>query len=240
VRSLQSAARGVSPSLLLDVAQRLLRDENLEARWFAFRILEWTVGPEPERTWQLLRSAARAAGDWITVDALAHPVARGILSEPFRWAEIEQLVFSPSRWERRLVGSTIATLPFVDRRAGRTPDYARRALPVLADLIGDAEPDVQKALAWAYRSVAMVDAEAATRALAAESERATRSGDGNRAWVIRDALGKLDPEAAARLRADLAGIRRRPGTPSTSRAAETAARFSTASADFASNQTNVR
>jgi hypothetical protein len=49
--------------------------------------------------------------------------------------------------------------------------------------------------------------------------------DGHRAWVIRDALTKLDPAHAAGLRARLDGLRRRPGAPSTSAAAATAARF---------------
>ena len=33
---------------------------------------------DTERTWQLLRRAAREAGDWITVDSLAHPYGKGI------------------------------------------------------------------------------------------------------------------------------------------------------------------
>ena len=92
-------------------------------------------------------------------------------------------------------------------------------------LIGDAEPDVQKALSWAYRSMALVDLAATTAALAIETERAARDADGHRAWVIRDALPKLAAADATRLRARLDGIRRRPGAPSTSAAAETAARF---------------
>ena len=94
---------------------------ELEARWFAFGLLERTLDVETERTWQLLRRAAREAGDWITVDSLAHPYGKGIAAEPYRWAELEQLVYSPSRWERRLVGSTIATMTHVDRRRGRDP-----------------------------------------------------------------------------------------------------------------------
>jgi hypothetical protein len=43
--------------------------------------------------------------------------------------------------------------------------------------------------------------------------------------VIRDALTKLDPTDAEELKARLAGIRRRPGAPSTSMASELAARF---------------
>ncbi|HSO30327.1 MAG TPA: DNA alkylation repair protein [Candidatus Sulfomarinibacteraceae bacterium] len=224
-RGFRAGTRRDSPVTLLLAADRLLGEAELEARWFAFGILERTLPREPERTWQLLRRAGRQAGDWITVDSLAHPFGEGILAEPYRWAELEQLVYSPSRWERRLVGSTIATIPFTNRTAGRRPEVAARGLALLGALIGDAEPDVQKALSWAYRSMALVDQGAATTALEQEAERAARTTDGHRAWVVRDALPKLGQEAADRLRARLHGIRRKPGAPSTSVAAETAARF---------------
>ncbi|MBI2763137.1 MAG: DNA alkylation repair protein [Chloroflexi bacterium] len=221
---MNATRRDSSSALLLD-AHELLGQPELEARWFAFGILGQTLPRERERTWQLLRRAGREAGDWITVDTLAHTVGRGVLDEPYRWAELEQLVYSPSRWERRLVGSTIATIPFVDRRAGREPEVAARGLGLLGQLIGDAEPDVQKALSWAYRSMALVDLEATTSALEDEAERAAMTADGHRAWVIRDVLLKLDPARAARLRGVLVGLRRRRDSPSTSTAAETAARF---------------
>ncbi len=224
-RGFRNATKGDRPTPLLFVADRLFRETELEARWFAFGLLERTLDGETERTWQLLRRAARESGDWITVDSLAHPYGKGVLAEPYRWAELEQLAYSPSRWERRLVGSTIATIPFVDRRRGREPGVAGHALPLLASLIGDAEPDVQKALAWAYRSLTLVDRAAVEKALRAETARAVETADGHRAWVIRDVLPKLDPAAADELRAALAGIRKRPGAPSTSAAAETAARF---------------
>jgi 3-methyladenine DNA glycosylase AlkD len=207
------------------VADRLLREPKLEAHWFAFGLLERLVLDEPERTWQLIRRAARVAGDWITVDSLAHPAGRGILNEPYRWAELEQLVYSPSRWERRLVGSTVATIPFVDRRLGREALVAEHGLGLVRELIGDAEPDVQKALAWALRSMAGVDRAATTAFLEAEAEAAAASDDGYRAWVVRDALPKLDPADQARIRARLEGIRRHTGMPPTSRAATTAERF---------------
>ena len=224
-RTLRKATRGDSPAVLVLLADRLLHEPELEARWLAMAILERTVLTDPERSWQLLRRAAADAGDWITVDTLAHPMGVGILNQPHRWEELEQLTISPSRWERRLVGSTIATIPSVDRRLGRAPDVARTALPLLALLMGDREPDVQKALAWAYRSMALVDLEATTRALREEAQTAVRTDDGQRAWVIRGAAAKLDPVVAAGLKAELAGIRRRPGAPSTSPAAELATRF---------------
>ena len=224
-RSFRQETRRDRPTSLLFLADRLFREDYLEARWFAFALLERTLDDDPERTWQLLRRGAREAADWITVDDLAHPYGAGIAAESYRWAELEQLVFSPSRWERRLVASTIATMTHGNRRAGRGPEVVDRALPLLAQLIGDAEPDVQKALAWAYRSLSQIDRERTTAALREETERAVATDDGHRAWVVRDALAKLDPNDADDIKTRLAGIRRRPGAPSTSTASELAARF---------------
>ena len=224
-RGFREVTRRERTSGWLFVADRLLREPRLEARWFAFGLLERLVDDDTERAWQLIRRAARDAGDWITVDSLARPVGRGVLNEPYRWAELEQLVYSPSRWERRLVGSTIATIPSIDRRRGRTPEVVFHGLGLVRELIGDAEPDVQKALAWALRSMAAVDRETTTAFLDDEAATATATDDGHRAWVVRAALPKLDPADAARIRVGLGTTRRRADAPSTSRAAETAARF---------------
>src|SRR5262245_9057304 len=224
-RSFDRATRRASTSDILLVADRLLREPERESRWFAITTLQRTLPTEPERTWQLLRRAAAEADDWITIDTLAHPFGKGILAEPYRWAELEQLTVSPSRWERRLVGSTIATMPYVSRRAGRAPEVAAHGLTLLDTLIGDREPDVQKSLSWGYRSMAMVDLPATTEALRTQAQRAAASDDGHRAWVVRDSLAKLDPTDAAEIKAALGTIRRRPGAPSTSTAAELAERF---------------
>jgi 3-methyladenine DNA glycosylase AlkD len=225
IRGFGAATKRDRSSPLLFLADRLFREEPLEARWFAFALLERTLKDDPERTWQLLRRGAREAADWITVDDLAHPYGTGIAAEPYRWAELEQLVFSPSRWERRLVGSTIATMTHGSRRSGRGDDVVARALALLGQLIGDDEPDVQKALAWAYRSLAQIDPDATAAALRDETERAIATDDGHRAWVIRDSLAKLPPADAGELRSRLSGIRRRPGAPSTSSASGLATRF---------------
>jgi 3-methyladenine DNA glycosylase AlkD len=224
-RGFRDATKRERTSTWIFLVDRLFREPEIEARWFAFGLIDRLLTDEPERTWQLLRRAAREAEDWATVDALAHPVGRGILAEPYRWAELEQLVYSPRRWERRLVGSTIATIPFIDHGRGRTPGVAEHGLGLIRDLLGDDEPDVQKALAWALRSMAAVDLEGTTAFLETESRTAAETADGHRAWVIRDALPKLAPADAERIRARLDGVRRRPGAPSTSRAAETADRF---------------
>jgi 3-methyladenine DNA glycosylase AlkD len=225
-RGFREAIRDERPIGFLEIANRLFREPELEPRWFAFSMLDRILAVDSERAWQLLRRAAREAGDWITVDSLAHPVGRGVLLEPYRWAELEQLVFSPSRWERRLVGSTIATIPFVDRRLGREAHVARRGLGLIGGLIDDHDPDVQKALAWALRSLTLVDAAAVAAFVEREAERAAATRDGHRAWVLRDTLSKLPPDAVARTRERLAGIRRSAGALATSDAAALAARFS--------------
>ena len=224
-RGFRNETRRDRPTALLFVADRLFREPHLEARWFAFGLLERILAADPERTWQLLRRAAREAGDWATVDDLAHPYGIGIAAEPYRWAELEQLVYSPSRWERRLIASTIATMTHGNRRTGQGPELVPTALGLLDQLMGDAEPDVQKALAWAYRSLAQRDGPATTAALRRQADMAVEHADGHRAWVVRDSLAKLAPADADELRARLAGIRKRAGAPSTSSAATTAARF---------------
>ncbi|MEO8228195.1 MAG: DNA alkylation repair protein [Chloroflexota bacterium] len=225
-RGLRAATHRSSTAGVLEVAARLFAVPELEARWFAFALLDRLLVDDPERTWQLLRRASREAGDWITVDSLAHPAGRGIILEPYRWAELDSLVFSPSRWERRLVGSTVATLPSIDHRRGRTTDVARHGLALVDELIGDDQPDVQKALAWALRSMTLVDSPATLAFIERQAKIAAANDDGHRAWVLRDTLTKLPPQAAAGIRNRLDGIRRRSGAPATSRAALTSARFS--------------
>ena len=224
-RAFDRGSRWAGPDSLLWLADRLLREDGLEIRVLAFGILTRVLPKDPERGWQMLRRASRDAHEWITVDTLAHVAGRGIMAESYRWAELEQLVYSPSRWERRLVGSTVATIPFTDRAEGRTPDVARRGLALVGDLVGDAEPDVQKALSWALRSLAAVELPATVAFLRAEASRAAATADGHRAWVVRDTFGKLPALVAAELAATIAGVRKRPGAPSTSRASATAADF---------------
>jgi 3-methyladenine DNA glycosylase AlkD len=225
VSSLARGSRGIAPAQVLVLADRLEREPVLEPRWLAFRLLDRTIAVDPERTWQLMRRAAGRAGDWITVDRLAEPYSRGVLLERHRWSELEQLTYARSMWERRLVGSAIARMPFEPRDGGRGPEVARRGLEVVGSLIGDAEPNVQKALAWALRSLALVDRPAVGDFCRREATRAAESDDGHRAWVLRDAAAKLDRADADTVNATLAGIRRHADRPSTSEAAAAASLF---------------
>lgn len=218
-KAFKRGTRATPADALLDLVDRLIGNRYVDVRWFGMWNLERLLPADPERTWQLLRRAASEAREWITVDTLAHPCGAGVLREPRRWADLESLSHSPSRWERRLVGSTLATMPHARSLGGRDEVVVRRGLALVEQLIGDAEPDVQKALSWALRTFAQLAPEMTAAFLKAESQAARRDRDGNRAWVIRDSLSKLPADAAADLRSTLEGVRRISGGPSTARAA---------------------
>ena len=240
-KAFKRGTRDASTSLLVGVMDCLLREDLREIRWFGMWNLGRVLPTDPERTWQLLRRAAREADEWITVDTLAHPYGEGILRDSRRWSELEQLVYSPSHWERRLVGSTLATMPHVRGiPGGKDAPVREHGLALIGRLIGDSEPDVQKSLSWALRTFAQLDPDATAAFLGAETETARSTDDGHRAWVIRDSVSKLPSETAARLKASLAGVRRRPGAPSTSRAAAATAAFLNAGATPRSEDTTRR
>lgn len=224
-RALRPALAETSSSLVLDLAIWLSGAETREVRLFALQCLRRSLADDPERSWQTLRRIARRARDWITVDALAEVYARGILAEPFRWAELEQLVYSDERMERRLVGSTLARLPFEVPAERRQTLDVDATLALIGQLMGDADDQVQKALSWAIRNWSRVDAPAVARFLDEQADIAVQNDDGYRAWVIRDAGQHQPAEVVSALRDRVAGIRRQAGTPSTSTAAAVAASF---------------
>ncbi len=215
----------------LQLAHRLVSAEHRDLRLFANDPLRRALPEDPEMSWQLMRRLGRAAEDWIATDSLADLWARGVLAEPFRWAELEQLLYSQQTYERRLVAATLATLPHrvpAARRHELRPEMVERAFGLLRMLMGDAEVMVQKALSWAIREWTPVDLEVAAAFLRAETELAASERDGARAWVIRDALSKQPAALATELRTRLEGIRRSAQRPSTSIASLQAAAFATA------------
>lgn len=230
MRQLKPRLRDTSPALALNLAERLASESEREFVFFVQLALERVLPTDPERAWQLMRRLARRADDWIKVDSLASLYAKGILAERVRWAEIEQLVFSRSEWERRLVCSTIATLPFEVARERRR-DLARvPALDLIRSLIGDNSETVLTSLSWALRSWREVDPRGVDELLRAEARRAAETNDGNRAWVIRDALKEqrtaVEAPTAAQIKTLLAGVRRTSNNAaSTSDAAQIAGRF---------------
>jgi len=226
-RQVRAELRRSTSSTALYLAERLVSEPEREIVLFSHVPLARALPDDPERTWQIMRRLARAANNWIAVDELAELYAKGVLLEQFRWAELEQLVYSGDKWERRLVGATIARLPFELPKDLRPQLAGTISLMLIKSLIGDAEMDVQKALSWALRSWNEVDQRAVEDFLIEETKDAKRTNDGHRAWVLRDALTwpGTDPRIANDVRQSLEGIRRTPNTPSTSAASAVAHQF---------------
>lgn len=227
-RPLERALGEASGSSALWLSQRLVGEEVREVRLLSLPGLARSLPDDPERTWQVLRRLGRAARDWVEVDSQAHVWARGVLAEPFRWAELEQLVYSARPMERRLIGATLARMPHEVPRATwahLAADAGPRAMLLARDLIGDEEPPVRRGLSRALREWTKVDPTAVERVLRDETAIATEHRDGHRAWVIRDTLPALGPGVAGELRPRLAGIRAHPGSTSTSPASRRAAAF---------------
>jgi 3-methyladenine DNA glycosylase AlkD len=226
-RQLREPLRQSSSSSALWLAERLATERERELVLFSHVALRRALPNDPEQCWQLMRRLAHQAKEWVSVDELARLYAQGILLEPFRWAELEQLVYSPDKWERRLVGSTVATLPFETPRDQRWRLKDTVGLTLIKSLLGDAEPDVQKALSWALRSWNEVDQSAVATFLRKEATRARQTNDGHRAWVLRDALTwpGTDPLVVRDVREELVSVRKQSGAPSTSEAAAVATGF---------------
>ena len=193
-RGFKAATRRDPLGPLLFVADRLLRDDHLEPRWFAFGLLERTLATETEQTWQLLRRAAREAEDWITVDDLAHPYARGIQDEPYRWAELELLVYSPST-----LGTPPGRLdhrhddPRCPRQTPRTDDRGDRpADPRRSSSATPSRTSRRRSPGRIARSPASTATPRPPRSGPRPSV-AVPTDDGHRAWVIRDALVQARP-----------------------------------------------
>jgi 3-methyladenine DNA glycosylase AlkD len=225
-RQVRPALRESSSSSALWLAERLATELERELVLFSHEPLARSLPDDPERTWQLMRRLARRAADWISVDELAELFAKGVLLERFRWAELEQLVYSSDKWERRLVGATLARMPYELPKHARSTLKNSIGLTLIKSLIGDSEPDVQKSLSWALRSWNEIDQDGVAQFLRAESRTAKANDDGNRAWVIRDALTWPGTEQGLvqEIRAQLEGVRRR-GGPSTSDASAVARQF---------------
>ena len=97
--------------------------------------------------------------------------------------------------------------PARERGSGRQPDRRRpRGLALLRELIGDAEPDVHKALSWAYRTLAQVDRAATVEALRDEADgrhrETTATAPGSSATSFQARPAEVADELRGRLGTD--------------------------------------
>ena len=160
---------------LLDVAGHLVREPPLELHWLAFGLLERTIAERPGA-----HLAARAGGgpDGRELDHAWTPLrtSRRAGSSPSRTAGRS---WSSSSTRRRAGSAASPAPPSPPSRTRTGPPAAPPRSPaaasrIVGDLIGDPEPDVQKALSWALRSLAVVDLPATAAFLRAEARTAAR------------------------------------------------------------------
>ena len=140
--------------------------------------------------------AGRARGRRLDHGRHAGPPRRPRASSPSHTAgpSSSSWSYSPSRWERRLVGSTIATMPV--REPQRGPTAGGRAAwpgPARASSSATTSPMSRRRSRGPIARWPRVDRTATTDALDREADRAADDGDGNRSWVIRDVLTRLIP-----------------------------------------------
>ena len=110
-RGFRSATAATNVTSLLFIADRLFREPELEARWFAFGLLD-------ARSSATTRSGpGSSCGAPPATPATGSPstpsptrTGSGILREPYRWAELEQLVFTRRAGSGASSARTIATM----------------------------------------------------------------------------------------------------------------------------------
>ena len=138
IRPVRRTLQRSSSATALSLAQRLAASPYRDVRLLSLPCLRRALDDDRERAWQLMRRLAGGAEDWISIDSMADLWAHGILLEGYRWAELEQLVYSPRRGERRLVGSTLARIPHQLPRAERSLRLDPTApLALVESLMGD-------------------------------------------------------------------------------------------------------
>ena len=154
-KGFERASRRASTSELLLVADRLLREPEREARWFAIT----TLAADPRgRARAHVAAAPPGGGRGRRLDHRRHARAPVRQGHPRRAVPLgraraaDRLAVALGAAARRVHDRHDAVRE--PQRRARARRSRRRSLPILATLIGDAEPDVQKALSWAYRSMA--------------------------------------------------------------------------------------
>ena len=140
----------------------------------------------------MLRRVAADADDWITVDTLADDDrGRASSASPTAGPSWSSWSTAPAAGS---AGSSARRSPRSRSRTGRPGGrrtIAGRGLALIGLLIGDPEPDVQKALSWALRSLAAVDPAGRDRVLSTRGRACRRDGR----WRPRVGGARRPPQA---------------------------------------------
>jgi 3-methyladenine DNA glycosylase AlkD len=137
--------------------------------------------------WSRLKKWSAALDNWETCDQLAMAVAGPLVAADLALVrELETMAQAKRLWQRRFAVATAATL---NQRGQSHPEAT---LAVCRHVVGDPEPMVQKALAWAVRETCKSDPGLA-HAFLVRHKRALPPR------VLKDAAAKLAPADRRRL-----------------------------------------
>lgn len=134
----------------LALAGRLWREPVWDLKMVAGRLLAREAVPPDDALWNFVRTRVPELDGWAVADNLAKVGARCLLADPARLKELDAWVTSPHLWTRR--AAFVFTLPWT--QAGRDPE---RMLGWAAQLAGDREWFIQKAIGWWLRSLSRHD-----------------------------------------------------------------------------------
>jgi len=142
----------------LALARRLWREPVWDLKIVAGRLLSANGVPPTEPLWRFVRARMADLDGWAVADNLASAGSRCLLADPRRLDVAETWVQSPHLWTRR--AALVFTLPWT-----RNGD-PERMLGWAAELAGDREWFIQKAIGWWLRELSKRDPARVRRFLA--------------------------------------------------------------------------
>lgn len=151
--SLDSAGR-------LAVARNLWDSNVHEARVAAAKLLtQARVRPDDTAWWQEVQRWVPMFDAWAIADHACAAGNRRLLADPSRIETVQTWVQDPSFWVRR--AAFVITLPWTKQRHPSREDLEIRekVLGWAADMVGDREWFIQKAIAWWLRDLSKRDPE---------------------------------------------------------------------------------
>ena len=168
-RGLSRALRGAPARLVIELATALVGNPGRGARLVASELVRHHPGALAALRARDVRRLAGTLASWDDVDIFACAISGQVYREGgIGDAELARWARSSDRWWRR--AALVSTVPLNVKAQGGVGD-ARRTLRTCKLLVADRDDMVVKALSWALRALAVRDAAAVRRFVAAQGER---------------------------------------------------------------------
>lgn len=173
-----------------DTGQRVALADNLwqsnihEARVAAAKLLTQARIADDAATWDLIASWVPDFDAWAVADHACDAGNRRLVADPTRLDQVEAWVTHPNMWTRR--AALVMTLPWTKQNFPKPDDLAirDRVLGWAAQLTGDKDWFIQKAIAWWLRDLSKHDPLRSSQFLA-------EHGPYMKPWAVREAAKYL-------------------------------------------------